>query len=277
MAEKTKIGAGGVLEALRQGPFREPAHAWLYEVRNGTGYKRQERYADGLVVSLWPSRGIWFAGIEVKVDRQDWKHELDDPTKSAEIQRFCDFWYLATPDGIVKPGELPEKWGHYIVSADGKKASLAKEAPRLETQPLSRDFVASVLRNASVGQKSARQAGRDEVWREFQEKHGASAVAELEKKLYDAEHQLRMAEAKENHVRSELDAVRRTIAEFEQETGASVGIGSQRGWQAGKRIGAQWKLAEKLAQINPHDLAESLRKIVEELETLPPNPLEARG
>jgi hypothetical protein len=77
-------------------------HILLREVRNGTGFKRSERYADGLLVSLWPSRGVFFAGIEVKVSRSDWLSELKNAAKSADIQKWCKFWWLITAPGVAK-------------------------------------------------------------------------------------------------------------------------------------------------------------------------------
>ena len=136
-----------VLTALRSGPLREPAHAWLLEVRNSVGYTRQVRYADALVLSVWPSRGLWIAGIEVKISRNDWLRELDNPKKSAELQRFCHYWWIAAPEGVVNADELPEKWGHYVIR--GQKARASQKATLLKPDALTMDFVASVLRNQS--------------------------------------------------------------------------------------------------------------------------------
>jgi len=118
--------AAGVLDALRKGPFPAEAFAWLYEVSNATGWGGK-RYADALVFSCWPSRGIHLTGIEVKVDRYDWVRELKNPEKAQEIQKWCSFFYLAVTPGIVNLDEVPKTWGLYVV--EGKTAKLGKKAP----------------------------------------------------------------------------------------------------------------------------------------------------
>jgi hypothetical protein len=141
---KESWGAGQVVSVLENKHFTAPAHAILREVRNGTGYGRQDRSADALVISLWPSRGIWFGGVEVKVARSDWQRELKDPEKSAEIQKWCDYWWVAAPEGVVLEGEVPETWGWIEVSKG--KTTVRKSAPKLTAEALSTKFVAAILR-----------------------------------------------------------------------------------------------------------------------------------
>ena len=260
----------GVLRALREGPLREPAHAWLYEVRNGTGYSRQERYADALVVSCWPSRGIWIAGIEFKVSRADWRRELDDPTKSAEIQRFCDHWYVAAPAGVVLPGELPERWGYYEIGAGKKpKPTLVKEAPRLDPLPLTSVFVASVLRNAAQVQEQARQRGRAEMRSELRGDGDEGELANLRKQLRDMEIAKIHAEGQERYAKLQIENLRSAVTDFERQTGASLGFGdTRRGWRAGVEVGAQFRLAEQLIATPPRELAARLKSIASELDAV---------
>src|SRR3990172_4724202 len=144
MTKPPSMSASDVIAKLEAGIFKAPAHAILREVRNGTGYAGTTRTADALVVSLWPSRGVWFAGVEIKVSRGDWLRELKDPEKSTEIQRFCNYWWIATPPGVAKIEELPETWGLIEVNA---KCAVLKQAPKLEAEPLSPIFVAAILRN----------------------------------------------------------------------------------------------------------------------------------
>lgn len=157
---KIKLGAPQVLSALREKMFAGDAWAWLTEVRNGTGYARSARSADALAVSCWPSRGLFASGIEVKVSRSDWKHELLQPSKSDEVQRFCKYWWVATSPGIVMPEELPPTWG--LVETDGKTCSVVRAAPELEHKEPTWLFLASVLRNASkVNAEALGQARRE--------------------------------------------------------------------------------------------------------------------
>lgn len=84
---------------------------------------------DFLAVNCWPSRGFEVHGHEIKVSRSDWKRELKKPHKALLSMARCDFWWVAAPDGIVQPGELPEGWGLMILSDKGSRVAI--QAPRL--------------------------------------------------------------------------------------------------------------------------------------------------
>lgn len=255
--------ANSVLNVLRAGPFREPAHVWLYELRNSTGYTRAvPRYADALVTSVWPTRGIWFAGIEVKVARGDWLRELDDPTKSAEIQRFCDYWWVAAPKGVVKKEEVPEQWGFYEI--DGKKAKAVKQAPRLEPEPLDKSFVASIMRNASAGQEAIRRKVRDEMFLEYKDKLADANLQGLEQKINQLEHEKRTLEAQLKLKTFDFEQLKRHIAEVEKETGINFYMSGY----ARRFVGPQYKLATLLADMNPEVLAGHLEDAARGLRTL---------
>lgn len=100
------ITAAAVLDLLRK-RYEPPAWAFLEQVRNSTGWKRTERYADAVAMSLWPSRGLEVHGFEIKVSRSDVLKELRDPEKAAPIMRFCDRWWLVLGDkDLIQPGEL---------------------------------------------------------------------------------------------------------------------------------------------------------------------------
>ena len=130
--------------------FPAPEWATFRELRNDAGFKAS-RSADFVAMNTWPSRGLELHGIEVKTDRRDWLRELKDPAKSAPIQAFCDFWWLATDDSrIAEVDEIPSTWG-LIVLAKGGRFVARKPAPKLEAQQLSRGFVAAMLRNAKNG------------------------------------------------------------------------------------------------------------------------------
>lgn len=189
MSRERPISAEQVRAALRE-HFPFGAFAVVEEVRNGTGYGRQERYADAVVVSCWPSRGLWIAGVEIKVDRQDWLHELKSPEKSAEIQQWCDYWWIATPALLVKPGELPATWGllEYDAASRAKdKLVVAKEAPKLEPQPLSLAFAASLARSFAKSQQAAHVQIARETEMRVREELGAEAVDAMRLKLNQAE------------------------------------------------------------------------------------------
>jgi len=134
-----------IMDVLREKLWTDGAHAWMYEVANATG-GRASRYADALVCSCWPSRGLWLAGIEAKVSRSDWTRERDMPEKSAPIQKYCRYWWLVTTPNIARPEEIPELWGHIEVNG---KHRILKQAPELKPEPPTIDLVASIVRNTA--------------------------------------------------------------------------------------------------------------------------------
>ena len=123
--------------------FAAPEWALLEEVAPSTG--GGTRYADGVAVNLWQSRGHAIYGFEVKVSRSDWLRELKQPEKTEQsVYRYCDRWFVVAPAGVVKDGELPPTWGLFELRASGLFAKV--EAPKLEPKPVGRAFFASLMR-----------------------------------------------------------------------------------------------------------------------------------
>ena len=125
-----------------------PEWATFFEIADSNGFGRH-RIADAIAMNTWPSRGTAVHGFEVKTDRGDWLRELKHPEKSAPVQRFCDRWWICVDQGdLVREGELPETWGLLVLKS--KKLVQVKEAPKLAAEPLTRGFVAVLLRAASA-------------------------------------------------------------------------------------------------------------------------------
>lgn len=260
MAKAKEHSAASVLSALADGPYRTPAHTWLYEVGNATG-SRCDRHADALVISLWPSRGIWFAGVEAKVSRSDWKKELDQPHKAAAIQRFCNYWWVAAPAGIIELSEVPETWGLYEI--EGKRAKVSKQAPKLEPEPLSATFVAAIMRNASEGQSRAIENATREKSRKLEEQYSETEDGrEKHRQMQNAaDHAKRQTE----HAESRLATLQKAVELFEREAGLPEHtIGGYRGWSENR--GAQWQAAGLLKRIDELHLARQFREVAEALE-----------
>lgn len=137
-----------IFQALRE-RFSPPDWAYLQEVADATGTNVRRR-ADGIAMSLWPSRGLEIHGVEVKVSRADWLKELKDVSKSAPIQAFCDKWWVAVSDeAIVKKEELPSTWG--LLAPRNDKLVVIVQAPKLnDPKPVNRNFLASLLRCATT-------------------------------------------------------------------------------------------------------------------------------
>ena len=146
-AEKSRHATTDEVREILRRRYASPEWAFLEEVRNQTGYqKKVERYADGVAVNLWPSRGLEVLGFEIKARRGDWVKELKDPSKSVEIQQYCDrWWVVAGGRNIVQPGELPPTWGLMVVHGNGGKRRLVctQEAPKLDSKPLDKFIGAS--------------------------------------------------------------------------------------------------------------------------------------
>jgi hypothetical protein len=144
-----------MLERVRR-YFAAPEFVVMSEVADATGQYIRRR-ADAIAVSTYPSNGLEIVGIEIKITRNDWLRELRDPGKADQIRRYCDRWYLVTPlREIVKPGELPEGWGHLVNAQTSRALRAVVKAPRLSGLPIDRLFLASLIRSAySSGQRDA--------------------------------------------------------------------------------------------------------------------------
>jgi hypothetical protein len=171
---------GLVFEKLRH-IWPSPGYVRLPQVRNGTGYARSRTTtADALVLSVWPSRGLWIAGVEIKVSLADWKKELAKPDKADEIQKYCHYWYVAAPKGVIPIATLPELWG--LVEVNGNTAEICKQAPRLNPKPVDLLFLCAALRAAE--DVTVSKAGfNDEVKKQVD----VAVQAEQRNKKYDYE------------------------------------------------------------------------------------------
>lgn len=205
--KEPQVTADDLRSMLRE---RHPSDAFalFFEVRNGTGFARTMRSADAIAMDLWPSRGLELHGFEIKVSRSDWLRELKEPAKAEEIARFCDRWWVVAPRGVVLSTELPPTWG--LLVPRGGKLRVEAQAPKLEAQPVTRLFLASLLRSA---QKSA--ASDAEI---------RSAVRRaVEKAEADARERAdRVIESTTTGLRRELDSLNATIATFEKQSGVDI-------------------------------------------------------
>jgi len=177
--------------------FPPPAHVLLSQVRNGVGYARRARTADALVASVWPSRGLYLTGVEIKVDRGDWLRELKKPEKSVSIQAYCQHWYIATPPGIVEPGTLPETWG--LIETTEARTRIVTPAPKLDPKPVDMLFVCSILRAVSE-----QTVPSHEVKQRIRERVEAEKLQQAERQQY------------------EVKRLRERIERFEQASGVAI-------------------------------------------------------
>ena len=150
--------------------------ALLWEVANATG-ANQRRFADAVAVGLWPSHGHEIEGIEIKVSRSDFLHEMKQPEKSQPVYRFCNRWWLAAPKGLVAPEELPETWG--LLELVGDVMRVKKKAPALGREPPTTGFVASLLRRHAGVDSEMTEALLKEETRKIQEESRKEIEATL--------------------------------------------------------------------------------------------------
>ena len=143
--EVKKVTAKDVLSAIFA---RHSGPEWcrFAEVSQSTGAASGRR-ADAVCLNVWPSKGFAIHGFEIKVTRADFLHEMKDITKADAVGKFCDFWWLAAPKGIVSVDELPASWGLMELHANGLKIN--KQAPKRENPvEFTRGFTASLLRKS---------------------------------------------------------------------------------------------------------------------------------
>ena len=183
--------------------------AFLSKVRNATGWAITTRTADAVAMSLWPSRGIELHGFEIQSRRGDWARELADQAKGEDIGRFCDRWWLVVGDAaIVQPGEVPPTWGLLVPRGDGLAAKV--EASPLPAQPLTKEFLAALLRRVAES-----QPGKAEIEAE---------VARRSRTIHDEAHAAadRAAAAAVEAVNRDLVALKEVVATFERESGVRL-------------------------------------------------------
>ncbi|MCP4569176.1 MAG: hypothetical protein GY841_16500 [FCB group bacterium] len=120
---------------------------YLAEVANSTG-GNIKRYADGLALWLWPSKGLEIEGFEVKTSRSDLNKELQDVTKWESVGQYCTRWWLVVNDkSIVDMERIPAVWG--VMYPTGWNMKIWRPASKLEPKPISPGFMMSVVRCAS--------------------------------------------------------------------------------------------------------------------------------
>ena len=235
-----KYTAPDIVAALHK-RYPAPEYAAFQEVANGTGANAR-RWIDVLVMAIWPSRGLQVIGIEIKVSKADWKRELADPKKADAIGKYCDLWWIATPPGIVDPETLPLNWGLMELGPHGFK--VIKKAPKLKPEPLTKGFVASILRRAQENQEKV-----------------TTLVVRAARQKWLAEKKNQPPQFEDHtHRRTteELTRVRQKISDFQTASGVDLGD-----WRGGTDIG---KAVAKV--LTMRTTAEPLRTLEREVQHL---------
>ncbi len=93
--------------------------------------------------------------FEIKVDRADFLHELNDPRKRDAALALSNEYYFAAPYGLISPDEIPEEAGLAEVKVHQRgtfKDFVIVEtvkAPRRDRQPLPWSFIVSIAARAA--------------------------------------------------------------------------------------------------------------------------------
>lgn len=141
-----RYSTAGQIDTAVRALYQKNGCVVLSEVRNGTGLERRVRTADMMIVSTWPSRGLYCEGVEVKVSRSDLQSELANPKKADDLAKYCRRWWLAIPDDMKLEGLMvPETWG--IITVDEKGKASACGGQILAPLPMDTLMVCSILRN----------------------------------------------------------------------------------------------------------------------------------
>jgi hypothetical protein len=196
-----KLTSAQIRQAMSK-RWAAPEYAVMWEVGRATGAVSGQRYADAVIMSLWPSRGLELHGVEIKISRADWRREAADPAKAEAIAAYCDRWWVHTCPGVVQDtSELPPMWG--LREYDGRVWRTIKEAEKTDAKVCDRAFLASLLRRADG----------DSRWQiDQQAREIADAAVKAADNRIEAEIARRSQDSK---------AARKQIADFEAASGLS--------------------------------------------------------
>ena len=231
--------------------YKAPEYAFLTDVRNSVGFSSKVRTADAMAMSLWPSRGLYMTGFEVKISRADWKKELEQPEKAEELARFCRNWFIACPDKLIDKDEVPPGWGLIYVKEDGglRYPRVAPEHAVVEPTwmffaSLMRDVVETWVPQSLVNQRIE-----------------AATRERMTRKIEQEGYELKEAKRK-------LEKMRENIAAFEAESGIKIDRYSD---HFNREIGAAVAAFRKWQGI-PHEelrqIAERVNRLSQEINTV---------
>lgn len=154
------IKAWDILEVLRL--WHSPnGKEWAFfgELRVGTGYRIMkdmragridpQQRLDAWAINLYPSQNMLRRTFEIKVSRSDFLHEIKHPQKRQAGLLLSNEFYFATPEGLVRPEEIPVECGLLWISLETGNIKTVKKAPYREADGMPMGFMASLARRAA--------------------------------------------------------------------------------------------------------------------------------
>lgn len=229
---KAEWTAADVLEALSLIYADKEKGTFLTDVSNATSFNR-DRAADAIYMGAWQSVGIQCHGFEVKVSRGDWLREIQDVSKAGAFEKFCHFWWIVAPEGIVELAEMPVQWGlKEITRKDDSSCSIRvkKAASRNPNASLDYHFFASCLRKCRREDATAIeiQQLKDAAYRD-----GFKNGQEHKERPWESE-----------HLRREVGRLQSRINNFQEKSGIRIDE-----WNAGE-------IGEIVRHIESHGIGE---------------------
>jgi len=198
--EKTLTDA--ILKNWPYGDLR-PRYVVAVQVNNGAGYA-YGRTLDAIVFDTWPSEGLTLHGLEIKTTKSDLRRELQNTKKYADFAPHLDYFSIVAPKGTVDLRLLPQKWGLYQPTDDGKlrarrkPLSIHDENHRTISRSMAAAFVrALVSRSLSQDATAAAFARGEDVGKRF----GERKIESLSK---------------------DNDSLKKAIEEFEEVSGVKI-------------------------------------------------------
>jgi hypothetical protein len=133
--------------------------AFFEELRLGTGYGRGvEQRIDAFACGLW-SKNWGSMAYEAKTTRADFRREIKEPSKRRMALRYSNLFWFVTPQGLIKPEELPIEAGlmevrwrvvqTYPERIEGWGADTVVPAPWRDIPPPTWSLFASVARRVA--------------------------------------------------------------------------------------------------------------------------------
>lgn len=133
-------------------------YAFMRELAPATGYDANT-WIDAAVMHLWPSEQMRRIGFEVKVSRQDFLNELNQPNKNRWVREsFHEFYFVTGPNVIKTEAEVPTGDGWLL--AQKSRIVTKITAQRNTTADMTDELIASMLRN--IRKHSNLQLEKDE-------------------------------------------------------------------------------------------------------------------
>ncbi|MFW6056854.1 MAG: hypothetical protein ACOC9B_06060, partial [Chloroflexota bacterium] len=184
--KKHKWTAAEVIDLLRKrydkaGNGNSKRYVFIEQVAPATGFSHKSTWIDAMVFSMWPSEGLNREAFEVKVSRQDFLGEINDPYKNAWFKgNSHKFWYVTAPGVVKTEDEVPEGCG-WMLAQTGRLVIKKQATHQRIKSEIDAEFFASVARAMDREKDEARRRMRSAVLDEPELKHALDTSNALQR------------------------------------------------------------------------------------------------